>query len=236
MAVSAGTCYNNRMRILVVEDDRSLREVLRQGLTEEHYAVDVAVDGGEADYLFSVNPYDAVVLDVRLPKKDGYTLCRDWRAAGKTIPVLMLTANDALDQKVAGLDSGADDYLTKPFEFEELLARLRALLRRGTGRCSPLLAVADLTVDPAAHRVTRAGRDLTLSALEFRLLHYLLSRAGEVVPRGDMLEHVWDMNYDGDSNVVDVYISYLRRLIDLPGLPKLIHTVRGVGYVVKADA
>lgn len=224
------------MRILVVEDDKSLGEILRQGLSEEHYAVDLARDGAEADYLFAVNPYDAVVLDIRLPKKDGYALCRDWRAKGKATPVLMLTANDALAQKVTGLDSGADDYLTKPFEFAELLARLRALLRRSAGRSAPQFTLADLTLDPAAHRVTRAGRDLALSALEFRLLHYLLTRAGEVVPRSDMLEHVWDMNYGGDSNVVDVYISYLRRLVDLPGLPRLIHTVRGVGYTLKADA
>ncbi|HNW93165.1 MAG TPA: response regulator transcription factor [bacterium] len=222
------------MRLLVVEDDVTLGGVLRQGLTEENYTVDLAVDGEAADYLFALNNYDAVVLDIRLPKKDGYALCRDWRAAGSPVPILMLTANDALTQKVAGLDSGADDYLTKPFEFDELLARLRALVRRGTGQASPRLTAGDLTLDPAAHRVTRGGQTLELSALEFRLLHYLLSRPGEVVPRADILEHVWDMNYDGDSNVVDVYISYLRQKTEAGGRARLIHTVRGVGYQLLA--
>ncbi len=224
------------MRILVVEDDQSLGETLQQGLVEERYAVDLARDGEQAAYLAQVNPYDAVVLDIRLPKKDGYTLCREWRAAGLAMPVLMLTANDALDQKVTGLDAGADDYLTKPFEFDELLARLRALLRRARQQPSPVLRCADLELDPAAHRVSRGGRDLLLSALEFRLLHYLLTRQGEVVPRGDIIEHVWDMNYDGDSNVVDVYISYLRQKLDRGFPVKLIHTVRGVGYTVQAPA
>lgn len=221
------------MRILLVEDDQKLGQSLLRGLREENYPVDLASDGAQADALIAVNAYDLVVLDVRLPVKDGLQLCREWREAGRAVPVLMLTANDTLADKVRGLDTGADDYLTKPFEFDELLARMRSLIRRSQKRSHPQLKVADLVLDPQAHVVTRAGNVIELSALEFRLLEYLMATTGSVVTRAMIFEHVWDMNFDTESNVLEVYINYLRRKIDRDFTPPLIHTVRGVGYTLK---
>lgn len=221
------------MRILLVEDDIKLGQSLLRGLREENYSVDLAVDGEQADNLIGVNEYDLVVLDIRLPKKDGLQLCREWRQAGRRVPVLMLTANDTIADKVLGLDTGADDYLTKPFEFDELLARMRSLLRRSQKRSSPQLQVADLILDPQTHQVTRAGKVIELRALEFRLLEYLMATTGSVVTRDMIFEHVWDMNFDTESNVLEVYINYLRRKIDRDFKPPLIHTVRGVGYTLK---
>ena len=223
-----------RVRILVIEDERRVRSFLERGLTEAGFSVDAATDGQAGLDLALVHPYDAIVLDLMLPKKDGLSVLRELRAAGRSVPVLILTARDEVDDRVRGLDAGADDYLPKPFAFAELLARLRALLRRGTSRPS-LLEVGDLRVDLVARRAERAGRKLELSAKEFALLEYLARHAGEVVTRTMISEHVWDMNFDSFSNVIDVYIRYLRRKIDEPFATKLIHTRRGIGYVLQAE-
>ncbi|MDD8025402.1 MAG: response regulator transcription factor [Acidobacteriota bacterium] len=218
------------MRILVVEDDRKVGGFLQKGLREEQYAVDLARDGEEASDLAASNDYDVLILDVMLPKKDGFAVCRELRAAGIGTPILMLTARDAVEDKVAGLTEGADDYLTKPFSFEELLARIRALLRRNREPQPPVLRAADLVLDPARRRVSRAGIGVPLTGKEYALLEYLMRNAGRIVSESMILEHVWDMNYEGTSNVVNVYINYLRKKIDDPHPVKLIQTVRGQGY------
>jgi heavy metal response regulator len=218
------------LRILVVEDDRKVGGFLQKGLREEQYAVDLARDGEEASDMASATDYDVVILDLMLPKKDGFAVCRELRAAGIGTPILMLTARDAVEDKVAGLTVGADDYLTKPFSFEELLARVRALLRRSREPQPPVLRTADLVLDPARRRVARAGRTVSLTGKEYALLEYLMRNAGRVVSETMILEHVWDMNYEGASNVVNVYINYLRKKIDDPSEVKLIQTVRGQGY------
>jgi heavy metal response regulator len=222
------------MRILVIEDERRVRGFLERGLSEAGFAVDVAADGRTGLDLALVHPYDAIVLDLMLPAKDGLSLLRELRAAGRATPVLVLSARDDVEDRVRGLDAGADDYLPKPFAFAELLARLRALLRRGTSRPS-LLEVGDLRVDLVARRAERAGQKLDLTAKEFALLEYLARHAGEVVTRTMISEHVWDINFDSFSNVIDVYIRYLRKKIDEPFEKKLIHTRRGVGYVLSAE-
>jgi heavy metal response regulator len=222
------------MRILVIEDERRVRGFLERGLSEAGFAVDVAADGRTGLDLALVHPYDAIVLDLMLPEKDGLSLLRELRAAGRATPVLVLSARDDVEDRVRGLDAGADDYLPKPFAFAELLARLRALLRRGTSRPS-LLEVGDLRVDLVARRAERAGQKLDLTAKEFALLEYLARHAGEVVTRTMISEHVWDINFDSFSNVIDVYIRYLRKKIDEPFEKKLIHTRRGVGYVLSAE-
>jgi two-component system OmpR family response regulator len=220
------------MRVLVVEDEIKMARAVRRGLEQEGYAVDVAGDGDDALFRATEDEYDAIVLDLMLPGIDGFELCRSLRARGHWAPVLMLTARDAVDDRIRGLDVGADDYLVKPFAFGELLARLRALIRRGPNERPSILEVADVTLDPAAHRVARAGRDVDLSAREFSLLEYLMRSPGRVLTRRDILEHVWDYNYDGMSNVVDVYVGYLRKKLEHPFETAFIHTVRGVGYVV----
>jgi DNA-binding response OmpR family regulator len=218
------------MRILIVEDELALAETLRRGLTEEHYAVDTVGDGRDAvDYARAAS-YDVIILDIMLPGYDGLMVCRRLRAAGVTSHVLMLTALDAVDDRVHGLDSGADDYLTKPFAFKELLARLRALARRTRDVQVGPLQVGDLILDEATHEVRRRGRVIDLSPLEFRLLHCLMRHAGHVLSRDAILDQVWSFDYAGGSNVVDVYIRYLRHKIEAPGELKLLHTVRGVGY------
>lgn len=218
------------MRILIVEDETALAETLRRGLTEEHYVVDTVADGRDAvDYALAA-PYDVIILDIMLPGMDGFAVCRSLRAAGVASHILMLTALGEVDDRVHGLDNGADDYLVKPFAFKELLARLRALSRRGRELQVGPLRVADLTLDEATHEVRRSSRTIELSPLEFRLLRCLMRHAGQVLSRETILDQVWSFDYAGGSNVVDVYIRYLRHKIETPGEPKLLHTVRGVGY------
>jgi heavy metal response regulator len=219
------------VRLLVVEDEARVRSFLRRGFSEAGVAVDVACDGDEALALALSTDYDAIVLDLMLPTKDGLEVLRELRMRGCRAPVLILTARDAVEDRVRGLDCGADDYLVKPFAFAELLARVRALLRRGVSQ-DHVLCVADLRIDVAARSVERAGRPLELTAKEFALLEYLTRHAGEVVTRTMIAEHVWNLDFDTFSNVIDVYIRYLRRKIDDPFEKKLIHTRRGVGYVL----
>jgi two-component system, OmpR family, response regulator len=220
------------VRVLVVEDEVKMARAIRRGLEQEGYAVDTATDGSEGWFQASENPYDAIVLDVMLPGLDGFEVCRRLRAAGRWAPVLMLTARDAVADRIGGLDAGADDYLVKPFAFGELLARLRALLRRGAAERPVVLTCGDVVLDPAGHTVTRAGQPVELSAREFALLEFLMRRPGEVVSRTAILEHVWDYDYDGMSNVIDVYVGYLRRKLEQPFGRPLIRTVRGVGYAL----
>ncbi len=224
------------MRVLVVEDEVKMAGLLRRGLQEEGYAVDVAATGGEAEWAAVENPYDAIVLDVMLPDVDGFTVCRRLRVAGCWAPILMLTARDAVSDRVDGLDAGADDYMTKPFAFTELLARLRSLMRRGSSERPAVLEAGDLTLDPAARRVRRGDVDIELTAREFALLEYFLRHQGEVLSRSRILEHVWDFAFDGDSNVVDVYVRYLREKVDRPFGCRSLETVRGAGYRLRPGA
>ena len=214
------------MRILVVEDEPTLAAQLAEGVSEAGYAVDVAHNGLDAHFMGDTEPFDAVVLDLGLPQMDGITVLKKWRAAGRTMPVLILTARDNWHEKVAGIDAGADDYLTKPFHMEELLARLRALIRRAGGHASAELACGPVTLDTRNNRVTVDGRTLTLTSHEYRVLAYLMHHAGEVVSRGDLVEHIYAQDFDRDSNTVEVFIGRLRK--KLP--PGLIETVRGMGY------
>ncbi len=220
------------MRILLVEDERQAAQLLAKGLREQSYAVDIASDGENAVYLATVNDYDALILDLMLPGKDGFDVCRELRSAGKTLPILMLTARDAVQDRISGLDIGADDYLIKPYDFHELLARLRALLRRGPALRAETLVIADLRISTRARRAERAGRSIELTSKEYALLEYLARRAGEVVSRADIAEHVWDERFDPFSNVIEVYVQRLRRKIDDDNLVKLIRTRRGEGYVL----
>ncbi len=223
------------MRILIVEDEIALAETLRRGLTEEHYVVDIVTNGRDAlDYALAA-PYDVIILDIMLPGMDGLTVCRRLREAGVTSHILMLTALGDVDDRVHGLDSGADDYLTKPFAFKELLARLRALGRRSRDMQVGPLRVGDLVLDETTHEVRRGNRTIELSPLEFRLLRCLMRHAGQVLSRDMILSQVWSFDYAGGSNVVDVYIRYLRHKIETPGEPKLLHTVRGVGYKLAVE-
>jgi two-component system OmpR family response regulator len=221
------------MRVLVVEDDARMAELLRRGLQEEGYAVDLASTGEEGVWLGTENDYDAVVLDVMLPDGDGFEVCRRLRQADRWAPVMMLTARDAVPDRVAGLDAGADDYLTKPFSFQELFARVRALVRRGAGERPAVLEVGDLRLDPATRRVHRGDEELSLTAKEAALLEYFLRHPGEVLTRAQIIEHVWDFAYDGGSNVVDVYVRYLREKVDRPFGRRTIETVRGAGYRIR---
>jgi heavy metal response regulator len=223
------------MRILIVEDEEKVASFIRKGLVEEHYAVDVALDGEEALAMAQVNPYDLILLDLMIPKIDGLRLLQRLRAEEIGTPVLVLTARDGVNDKVRGLDSGADDFVTKPFAFAELLARIRALLRRGKAQKSPVLKVADLSLDPAARRVVRAGKPIELTAKEFALLEYMMRHPGQVLTRTMISEHVWDQTFDSYTNVIDVYVNYLRKKIDQSFEPKLIHTIRGVGYVLREE-
>ena len=223
------------MRILLVEDDRKVASFIRKGLTEEGYAVDLAHDG-ETGLLMGLDRlHDVIVLDVMLPAKPGFQVLRELRQAKVATPVLLLTARDAVEDKVQGLDAGADDYLTKPFAFAELLARVRALLRRGAAPQAPVLKAADLSLDPGTRMVKRGGEAIPLTNREFALLEYFLRNPGRVLSRTMIAEHVWDYSFDAETNVIDVYVNYLRKKIDAGREPKLIHTVRGVGYVLKAE-
>jgi two-component system copper resistance phosphate regulon response regulator CusR len=221
------------MRILLVEDEPDAARALAKGLREQAYAVDVVGDGEAACYQTAISDYDAIVLDVLLPLKDGLSVCRQLRHEGAAVPILMLTARDSVEARIEGLDSGADDYLTKPFAFGELLARLRALIRRGARAPLPdLLRIAALELDTRAHRVLKRGREIPLTAREYALLEFLARHAGEVVGRAEISEHVWDENYDPFSNVIEVYVRRLRRKLDDPGAPSLIRTRRGEGYAL----
>jgi two-component system OmpR family response regulator len=222
------------MRVLVVEDERKLGELLRRGLGEEGYAADLADRGEEALWMAQAVPYDAIVLDVMLPGADGFEICRRMRGRGVWAPVLMLTARDAVDDRVNGLDAGADDYLTKPFAFEELLARLRALTRRAPVERPPVLQVGDLRLDPAAHRAWRGDEELDLSAKEFALLELFMRRPGVTLSRTQSLDGAWDIAFESRSNVVDVYVRYLREKIDRPFGHHSLETIRGVGYRLRA--
>ena len=219
------------MRLLVAEDEERLAASLEQGLREQGYAVDVALTGDDALAFAMVNPYDAVVLDIQLPGVDGLTVCRRLRSAGSRVPILLLTARDTTADKVVGLDSGADDYLTKPFDYEELLARVRALLRRDAPARDAQLRVADLTLDPASRLVTRGGTAITMTQREYAILETLLRRPGWIVPRDSIIESVWGYEFPDASNLVEVYIGRLRRKL---GQPVLIQTVRGIGYKIEA--
>jgi heavy metal response regulator len=221
------------MRILLVEDDKKVASFIRKGLEEEGYAVDVAAEGEAGLFMGLDRLHDLIILDVMLPKKPGFQVLRELRQAKVATPVLMLTARDTVEDKVQGLDAGADDYLTKPFVFAELLARVRALLRRRAEARSPRLQVADLLLDPATRSVTRDGQPITLTNREFALLEYLMRNAGRVLTRTAITEHVWDYDFDSGTNVIDVYVNYLRKKIDAGHEPKLLHTVRGAGYVLR---
>lgn len=223
------------MRILIVEDDAKLAGLLRRGLGEEGHAVDVAAQGDEGLWMARAAPYDAIVLDVMLPGLTGFEVCRQLRDGGIWTPVLMLTARDAVEDRVAGLDGGADDYLVKPFSLDELLARLRSLARRGPVERPAVLEVGTLRLDPATHQVWRDGSEIVLSAREFGLLEAFMRRPGQLLSRFDLLEHAWDMGYESRSNVVDVYIRYLREKIDRPFGVTSIETLRGAGYRLRKD-
>jgi two-component system copper resistance phosphate regulon response regulator CusR len=222
------------VRILLAEDDTRVAGFLAKGLREQSYAVDVARDGEAAVYLASVNEYDLIILDVMLPVKDGHAVCREMRGGGARVPILMLTARGSVDDRVAGLDSGADDYLTKPFDFKELLARLRALLRRSAVFRPPVVRVGDLSMNTANHAVARAGRPISLTAKEYALLEFLILNQDRVVGREQIAQHVWDENFDPLSNVIDVYIKRLRAKLDAGASQRLIHTRRGEGYLFSA--
>lgn len=224
------------MRLLLVEDDTRIARFVAKGLREQAYAVDVATTGDDALYQAAVNTYDLVILDVMIPGKDGFAVCRELRKSGQRMPILMLTARDAVEDRIAGLDHGADDYLTKPFEFRELLARLRALLRR-SGELRPArITVGDLVLDTGAQSAARAGRHVTLTTKEYALLEYLARNAGRVVGRAEIAEHVWDETFDPFSNLIEVYINRLRRKIDADSPKPLLQTRRGAGYALGTAA
>ena len=220
------------MRILVVEDDKKVGRFLEKGLQEEQYAVDICRDGADALYFAQTNTYDVIILDIMLPGKDGFTICREMRENSILTPVIMLTAKDTVEDKISGLSEGADDYLTKPFSFEELLARIRALFRRNQDYKTKMLKTGDLEMDPVRRLVTRAGKKIILTGKEYALLEYLLRNKGRIVTPVMILGHVWDMDYDGISNIVNVYINHLRNKIDKDSRVKLIKTIRGHGYQI----
>jgi len=223
------------MRVLIVEDEKDLANIIRMGLEEEGYVVDVANDGEEGLYMVENYPLDAIILDIMLPVIDGLTLLSTIRKNGVKTPVLLLTARDALMDKIEGLDTGADDYMTKPFEFTELVARLRSLIRRGGEAREAVLRVGDLEINTASHEVSRGGETIKLSAREYALLEYLAYNTGNVVTRTQIVEHIYHEDTEMDSNVVDVYINYLRKKIDREPWAKLIHTIRGAGYILKSE-
>jgi DNA-binding response OmpR family regulator len=223
------------MRLLVVEDDKKVGAFLKRGLVEENYAVDICLNGHDALHMIQTSSYDVIILDIMLPGKDGFTVCREIRERGILTPILMLTAKDTKEDIVAGLSEGADDYLTKPFSFEELLARIRALLRRSQEYKATTLTAADLELDPVKRTVTRAGKMIGLTGKEYALLEYLLRNKGRIVTASMILEHVWSMDYLGSSNIVNVYLNHLRNKIDKDSDHKLVQTIRGHGYRIEDD-
>lgn len=223
------------MRILVIEDEKKVADFIKKGLEEQSYVVNTAVDGIEGEQLAGYNEYDVIVLDVLLPKQDGWTTCKNIRNNGVKTPILMLTSLGETEDKVKGLDLGADDYLTKPFAFDEFLARIRALIRRGGGGEATLLKLADLELELLERKIKRAGKDIQLTQKEFALLEYLLRNKKKVMTRTQISEHVWGIDFDTGSNVVDSYIKMLRKKIDKDFSPQLIHTIVGVGYVMREE-
>jgi heavy metal response regulator len=223
------------VRILVVEDEKKVASFVKKGLEEEGYAVDIAADGEEGLALALTRVHDLIILDIRLPKMDGLQVLQALRHDGVTAPVLLLTVRATIEDKVLGLDAGADDYLTKPFAFQELIARVRALLRRRTEGEPTVLRSGDLALDPARRTVTRGGEKIDLTPREFALLDYFMRNPGRVLSRTMIAEHVWDYSFDTSTNVIDVYVNYLRKKVDAGREPKLLHTIRGVGYVLKAE-
>ncbi len=223
------------MRILIAEDEKSLNRIIAKQLKAAGYSVDCSFNGEEAYDLISMTDYDAAVFDVMMPKIDGFSLLKKIRNEGNNLPVLFLTARDSIDDRVEGLDIGADDYLVKPFAFEELLARIRVLIRKNSVSNSNIITVADLTVDISSRKVTRGDKDISLSAKEYELLQYLAVNNGIVLSREKIEDHIWNYDYEGGTNVVDVYIRYLRKKIDEDHVKKLIHTVRGMGYVLREE-
>lgn len=224
--------YNEHMRILIVEDDKKVGAFLEKGLKEENYAVDLCRNGDDALYEAQINTYDVIILDIMLPGQDGFSVCRKLREKSILTPIIMLTAKDNLEDKIIGLTEGADDYLTKPFSFEELLARIRALFRRSQDYKTGKLSVGDLKLDPIKRSVNRAGKNIILSGKEYALLEYLMRNQGRILSQSMIIEHVWDRNYNGASNVVNVYINHLRDKIDKGFKIKLIKTMRGHGYKI----
>lgn len=224
------------MRLLLVEDDPGIISFLEKGLREAKYALDVAQDGDDALYKISLNEYDAIILDIMIPGRDGLEVCRELRSQGSKVPVIMLTARDDVQDRVQGLDVGADDYLTKPFQVSELLARLRAVMRRGPVLKSTVIEIGDLRIDTSAQTINRAGQALSLTAREYALIEYLARNADRVVSRSELIEHVWDERYDSYSNVIDVHINHLRQKIDRESERPLIHTRRGAGYILSTSA
>jgi two-component system copper resistance phosphate regulon response regulator CusR len=223
------------MRILIVEDDRKVGGFLMRGLREEHYAVDICRTGDEAVHMAETSRYDIIILDIMLPGKDGFAVCRELREKSILTPILMLTAKDTLEDKITGLTGGADDYLTKPFSFEELLARLRALMRRSQDYKTGVLKVADLVLDPVSRNVWRGERAITLTGKEYALLEYMMRNKERILTQTNIIEHVWDRNYDGTSNIVNVYLNRLREKIDKDEGRRLIKTVRGHGYTLSGE-
>ena len=231
----AGKAVEFNMRLLVVEDEKDLNKIISNKLRSEGYSVDSCFDGEEAEDHISVAEYDGIILDIMMPKKDGLTLLSELRESGNAVPVLLLTAKDAVSDRVKGLDGGASDYLIKPFSFDELCARIRAMLRKTSNAASNVFSVGDLSVDTAAKKVSRGGKSIELSAKEYALLEYMIRNKGIVLSREKIENHIWNFDYEGGTNVIDVYISYLRRKVDSGFEKKLIHTVRGSGYVIREE-
>jgi len=223
------------MRILVVEDEKKVASFIKKGLEEEHYAVDIAYDGEEGLDLAQINEYDLILLDIMLPKLDGVEVLRRIRGNGSSVPILILTAKDSVEDIVTGLDTGSDDYLTKPFSFAELVARVRALLRRKAKEKADILTVGDLSLSTSTHRVKRGAREIELTPKEYALLEYFMRNPNRILTRTLITEHVWDYHFDPETNVIDVYVNYLRKKIDHGFQKKLIHTIRGAGYMMRDE-
>lgn len=223
------------MRILIIEDEKNLAEILKKGLEENGFTIDLSFDGEEGLFMAETYPYDAVLLDILLPKANGLTILNKLRAKEIDVPVLMITAKGEVEDRIKGLNIGADDYIAKPFDFSELLARLKSVIRRSKGKPSPVIAIDDLTIDTNSRIVTRAGKEVKLSATEYNLLEYLALNSGKAISRTELIDHIYDTEFELDSNIIDVYINYLRNKIDRGFSKQLIKTIRGAGYILKGD-